>query len=205
MHENALTEVGARLFPQLREFRNFYLVGGTALALQIGHRLSVDFDLFSPSELPTGLRQKVKKVFSSCDIKFTYSAPEQLNLSVDGMKITFFNFSYPVVDSFVKYQGASLASVREISAMKAFVIGKRLSYKDYIDWYFMLKENHITLTEVIAHAEKKFGGEFNNRLFLGQLISIEDIRNQTIDFLRDEVDRKTVQKFLEDTVRSFEF
>ena len=52
MHEQVLTKEAAALVPLLRRFRGYYLVGGTALALQIGHRISVDFDLFSSKELP---------------------------------------------------------------------------------------------------------------------------------------------------------
>lgn len=52
-------------------------------------------------------------------------------------------------------------------------------------------------------ANKKFGADFNDRQFLGQLVSLEDIQTQKIDFLRDEVSRKTVEHFLDKTVKSF--
>ncbi len=203
MHDNALTEEGARLFPILSKFGGFYLVGGTALALQIGHRLSVDFDLFSTDDLSSDLLQKIKRVFVETSISTTYRAPGQLSLLVNNIKMTFFQFPYSVVDTFVEYRGVSMASVREIAAMKAFAIGKRLAYKDYIDWYFLLKEKHVSLGDVIAHAEKKFGGDFNDRLFLGQLVSFNEIRTQEIDFLRDPIDREMLTRFLTEEVRSF--
>ncbi len=98
-----------------------------------------------------------------------------------------------------------MATVREIAAMKASSIGKRLSYKDYVDWYFLLKEKHTTLKEVIALAEKKFNGDFNARLFLGQLVSLEDIPTQEVNFIRNEVGRNEIKKFLEEEVRSLTF
>ena len=55
MHREVLTEPAANLFPSLSRFRGFYLAGGTALALQIGHRISVDFDLFSDDAVPRTL------------------------------------------------------------------------------------------------------------------------------------------------------
>ena len=64
MHSEALTEEGLRLFPALTAFDDFYLAGGTALALQIGHRLSVDFDLFCEGPIDRTLLSKVKKVFA---------------------------------------------------------------------------------------------------------------------------------------------
>lgn len=203
MHDEALTKEAAPLLPKFARFKQFYLVGGTALALQLGHRLSVDFDFFSHEPLSPRLLEQVRRVFVSEKRVVTYRSPEQLNVGINGVKTTFFFFNYPVIEPFVAYKGAPLASVQEIAAMKAFAIGKRLSYKDYIDWYFLLKERRVTLSEVIALAEKKFGGDFNDRLFLGQLVSLSDTPTQKIDFLRDPVSRETVEQFLIKTVKEF--
>jgi len=206
MYEEALIKEAKKLFPRFGKFSDFYLVGGTALALQIGHRISFDFDFFSENELPTGLLQKIKRIFPGSAAEVIYKeAGEQITLSLDGVKTTFFHYPYPVIDKFVEYQGVPLATVREIAAMKAFSIGKRLSYKDYIDWYFLLSEKHVSLRQVIKLADKKFNGDFNARLFLGQLVSVADVPTQKIDFLRDAIDKKTVQNFFEKTVRNFKF
>ena len=203
MYDNALTEEGARLFPLLKKFEGFYLVGGTALALQIGHRLSVDFDMFSAEPLTGRLLERVKTVFAPASISVTYRAPDQLSLTINDIKATFFHYPYPTVNSLIEYRGVALANICEIATMKAFAIGKRLAYKDYVDWYFLLKEKHVLLTDVIVHAEKKYGGDFNDRLFLGQLVSLDDILTQKIEFLRDSVDRETIIQFLTQEVRNF--
>jgi len=196
MHEEALTERGKELFPRLGKFDGFYLAGGTALALQIGHRKSVDFDLFTEEALPERILQKVKQVFDDATVVTTYNVPGQLNIFIDNVKSTFFQYEYPVVEPFVMYKNVPLASIREIAAMKAFSIGKRLSYKDYIDWYFLLSEQHVALPDVITLAQQKFKNDFNDRLFLSQLASFEDIEDLPIDFLRDAVDRSIVENFL---------
>jgi len=203
MHEKALIKQAATLFPSFLKFKNFYLVGGTALALQIGHRISVDFDFFTSDELPSSLLRIVKRVFFNSSISVTYRSPEQLNVLIDNIQTTFLQYPYPAIDPFVSYQGISLASIREIAAMKAFAIGKRLSYKDYIDWYFLLSEKRIGLEEVIKFCQEKFGNDFNDRLFLGQLVSLADIPTQKIDFLRDPAERETIQRFLEKSVSKF--
>lgn len=205
MHEKALTKQAAILFPHFAKFKGFYLVGGTALALQIGHRLSVDFDFFSSDELTSNLLQRIKRVFHASTISVTYRAPEQLNVLIDNIQTTFFRYPYPVLNPFTRYQDVSLASIREIAAMKAFAVGKRLSYKDYVDWYFLLKEGYVKIEEMLPFCQKKFENDFNDRLFLGQLVSLQDIPTQKIDFLRDAVDRATIRKFLEATVRNFQF
>lgn len=204
MHDEALTTKAKSLFPRLSLFKNFYLVGGTSLALHIGHRLSVDFDLFSSqTTLSPQLLRQVKKIFTGSAIAVTYRSAEQLNLLIDNVKFTFFAFGYPLVYSAVPYKKVPLIKIQELAAMKAFSIGKRLSYKDYVDWYFLLKENHVRLGDVIRIAQKKFGNDFNDRLFLGQLVSLEGIHTQKIDFLRGEVNRETIRKFLEQTVRKY--
>jgi hypothetical protein len=203
MHEEALTNKAAALFPHLAKFKDFYLVGGTALALQIGHRISVDFDLFTKEPLPARLLSQIKRVFRGVSIEVTYRVPGQLNITMDGVKTTFFQFEYPTVRKLKRHKDVPIADVCEIAAMKAFSIGKRLSYKDYIDWYFMLKDEHVTISQVIEIAKKKFSNDFNDRLFLGQLVSLEDIPTQEIDFLRDGVDRATIERFLKDTVKKF--
>lgn len=196
MHDEALTKDAAFFFPKLLKFQDFYLAGGTALALQIGHRISVDFDLFSFSELSSNLLQKIKRVFTGSKMTLTYRAPEQLNLLIDGVKFTFFYFPYPLMTPFIRYKKVPMASTQELAAMKAFAIGKRLVYKDYVDWYFLLKEKRIGLPSIIRLAKQKFNGDFNDRLFLGQLVSLKDVPTQTIDFLRGKVSRKEIQKFL---------
>ena len=203
MHEEALTKESAALLPSFGWFDNFYLAEGTALALQIGHRLSVDFDFFSYEPLPKSLLGKVKRAFKERQLSVTYSAPEQLNLIIDGVKVTFFNYPYQTIYPLVPYKKIKLASVLEIALMKSFSIGKRLSYKDYIDWYFMLAEKQISLPEVIEGAKKKFDADFNDRLFLGQLVSMENIPFQKIDFLRNQISKETIEQTLGLAVKKF--
>lgn len=203
MHPEALTAEARVLVPKLADFEQFYLVGGTALALQIGHRISVDFDLFSEQPLNARLESRVLRKFRFLKPITTFRAPYQLNLTINNVKATFFHFEYPVIEPLIPFEGMQLVTVREIAAMKAYAMGQRLSYKDYVDWYFMLKGGHVNLKEVIALSEKKFGAQFNDRLFLGQLVSIADVKDQKIDFLQDRVDRKTIEKYLARAVQTF--
>ena len=138
MHDEALTKEAKELLPFFGAFKEFYLVGGTALALQIGHRLSIDFDFFSDKPLSRSLLQKVKRVFGGYKVLVTYQSPEQLNLVINGVKITFFYYPYQNIYPLITYRQIQLATINEIALMKAFSIGKRLSYKDYVDWYFLL-------------------------------------------------------------------
>lgn len=203
MHDEVLTKEAESILSSFYQFEDFYLVGGTALALQIGHRISADFDFFSFKPLPDDLLRKIKRVFEGQTISVTYSAPEQLNLIVGGVRVTFFSYPYQNIYPLLSHRGINLASVAEIALMKAFSIGKRLSFKDYVDWYFLLRDKRVSLKEVIVGAEKKFGADFNDRLFLGQLVSMENVPIQKIDFLKEAVSREDIAKFLEREVAEF--
>lgn len=203
MHAAALTEEGAVLFPRLARFAGFYLAGGTSLALQLGHRQSVDFDLFRDDALPDRLLTKVKRTFADFPVIVTYHVPGQLNVVVGDVKMTFFHYGYPPVERFVHYRNVPLLSVRELAATKAFSLGKRLAYKDYVDWYFLLSEKRVRLREVIALAKKKYGNDFNDRLFLSQLVSLDEVHSSPINFLRKPVDRASITRTLENTVRRY--
>lgn len=203
MHDECLTSEAKRLFPKLRSFSDYTLVGGTALALQIGHRLSYDFDLFTEQALAVNLSTKVKKVFSGEKIRPSFKVPEQYDLFVSGVKITFRHYPYHAVHASKRYKGVPLLSIKDIGASKAFAIGQRAAYRDYIDVYFILAEGHATLGDLIHIAKKKYGDEFNGRLFLEQLVYFGDISDTKVEFLRPAITEKELISALKKEVRAY--
>lgn len=200
MHDECLTSEAKRLFPRLRSFSDYTLVGGTALALQIGHRASYDFDLFTETILPKNLPSRVKRVFSHEKIRPSFQVPEQYDLFVSGVKVTFRYYPYPPVYACKRYQGVPLLSVKDIGASKAFAIGQRAAYRDYIDVYFIITEGHATLGNLIDLATKKHGNEFNGRLFLEQLVYLGDVSDTKVEFLRSEINTKQLMMALKKEV-----
>lgn len=197
MHREVLTKRAAELFPALAQFSGFYLAGGTGLAVQIGHRLSVDFDLFCRREIKRSLLPKVEKVFSDASsIVPLVNNADELTALVDGIKVTFLSYPFPVVDPLEAYENVPVLSIREIAATKAYTIGRRGAYKDYVDLYFVLSEGHATLGEIIDLAAIKFDNDFNARLFLEQLVFLDDVEDTEVHILRAAVTRGEVLKFL---------
>src|SRR3989338_10348213 len=92
MHANALNKETAAVFSRFKRFTPFYLVGGSALALQIGHRLSVDLDFFSAEELTSGLLPKIKRIFPDVSVEVTLRVTGQYNLLINRVKTTFFHY-----------------------------------------------------------------------------------------------------------------
>ena len=182
MHPEVLTKPAADLFESLGNFLGFYLAGGTALALQLGHRISIDFDLFSDTEIDRAMLQRVRREFPGATISPLVNNADELTVLVNEVKITFLQYPFPPRNSFVMYTNVPLLSVREIAATKAYTIGRRGSYKDYVDLYFIVSEHHAALSEIIERAEKAFGGDFDSRLFLEQLVFLDDIEAPKFNF-----------------------
>ena len=201
MHPEAITSEQKKVFNNLKNFPEYYLAGGTALALQIGHRISVDFDLFSPNDLPDNLLKKIRKIFKVSKIKVQISHSEQLTLSLNGAQLTFVRYPYPLIFKLITYQGVKFLSVPEIAATKAYTVGRRPNFKNYVDLYFILKEKFISLPGIINICEKKYKDEFNDRLFLEQLVYLEDVIEAPIQFLKKPVTKEEMLKFFEKEIK----
>ncbi|MEA1877629.1 MAG: nucleotidyl transferase AbiEii/AbiGii toxin family protein [Bacteroidota bacterium] len=136
----------------IEEFSNLRLVGGTALALQIGHRRSIDLDLLGEVNFET---LDKTAAFRNFDKVTALSASKNINIySIDDVKVDFVNYSYPWLQDQLVEDGVRLADIEDIAAMKLAAITGRGSRKDFIDIYFLL-QNH-SLREMLAFYKKKY-------------------------------------------------
>lgn len=201
MHLEVLDERGKEIFFHLKKFKDFYLAGGTALALQLGHRVSDDFDLFSPKSISRSLLQKVKSVFPSKKITVSVNNRNELTFFVSGKKVTMLAYPFSVLLPYVNYDGIKFLSPKEIGATKAYTIGRRGSYKDYIDIYFLLRLRRATLKEIIMLASKKYKKDFHSRLFLEQLLYLDDVGDTNIKFLKKKIVKSELLDFFKKEIR----
>jgi len=118
MHREVLTKPAAELFGSLAQFFGFYLAGGTALALQIGHRVSVDFDLFSADEIDRGFLRRVRRAFPEAEVLPLINNADELTTLVNGVKVTFLRYPFPPDEPFVVYENVLLLSVRDIAVRR---------------------------------------------------------------------------------------
>ncbi len=175
---------------------NFYLAGGTALALQLGHRISVDFDFFTSGNFEN---EKLVKLAKSTFYGFKVSLIQNENdtltfLLDDSIKISLFKLSYDNVFPLIETKYFNLAQVKEIGVMKLLALF-RATYKDYIDLYYILKKYE--LAYLINAAEKKHN-EFDKTIYLRALLSYDDVDDFPIAFTPGfEVDRSSVFNFIE--------
>lgn len=134
----------------------FYLAGGTALALQLGHRLSVDLDFFSADDEITPA--SVKEITTILQKEFTVSLVDAglggLLVGVEDSYVGFYHYSYPLLVPTVELNNIVLAGLLDIGLMKMDAIAGRGSRKDFYDLYFIAQE--IPLDEILAQGAKKF-------------------------------------------------
>jgi hypothetical protein len=204
METDVLTPTARALFPLLSRFRDdFYLAGGTALALQIAHRESIDFDLFSDEPITRKLLTDAESEFAGKPLEVLENTSEELTITISGVKVTFLHYPFPPLLPLVDIEPLPLLSTKEILASKAYTIGRRGEFKDYVDIYAGLRGNHSSLPEIIGLAHKKYGDAFNGRLFLEQLVHLDEIPEYPIEFIGGTVERVEVDRFLRDAVSSF--
>lgn len=174
MHKEILSEAQVKILSLLREFSDeFGMVGGTAIALFIGHRESIDFDLFSVKEFDNlDIKRKISKY--GLIERIITDENGQYTVVVNGVKITFLYYPFLIKFSNNFDDIIKIPDLLTLAAMKAYVLGRRVKWKDYVDLYFIFKEHH-SFAEVIKKAKEIFGNEFNEKIFRTQLAYFNDI------------------------------
>ncbi len=175
MHSEILTEKQKSVLPILKKYsEEFGLVGGTAVALHIGHRESIDFDLFSCREFENSDIRKILSLSGEKIKRVIRDEKDEFTFILKDVQMTFFHYPFRIefeddFDGLIK-----TPTLLTLAAMKAYVLGRRVKWKDYVDLYFILKDYH-NIKEVSKKAREIFKGEFNEKIFREQLAYFEDI------------------------------
>lgn len=186
------------LLPVIREFkREYYLVGGTAIALYLGHRRSIDFDLFKFSMISA--KKNVEKLSrSNVNFTITRNVTEQLNLIANNVKMTFFQYPFQIEAKNDFEKVIRIPDLLDLAAMKAYALGRRSKWKDYVDLFFLLKDK-FTLQQIIDRSIMIFGDLFSDKLFRSQLSYFDDIDyTEEVDYLVNAPSDAEIKSFLID-------
>lgn len=161
--------------------RPFYLAGGTALALQLGHRESHDFDFFSQTQgsepVRSWLENLPRSVIRDADA-FTVHA------DIAGVKVSFISgYKYPLVLPLVSAGSLSMAAIMDIALMKMLAITHRATLRDYLDLAVILRD-HCSLQELMEKSAEKYGMKFNVMLSVRTMVHFDDL-DEEIPILLD--------------------
>src|ERR1039458_930724 len=141
MHEETLAKPTRKLFDTLGSkawLSNFYLAGGTALALQLGHRMSVDLDFFSAVEFSE--QEVIEQLREIGPLEIFQTARQSVTGALEGVKFSFLGYKYPVLKRGEPWHDIAIASVEDIACMKLDALSNRGTKRDFIDVYFIAKK-----------------------------------------------------------------
>ncbi|MBI5356716.1 nucleotidyl transferase AbiEii/AbiGii toxin family protein [Candidatus Collierbacteria bacterium] len=130
-----------------------YLAGGSALALRFGHRHSIDFDFFS--QMPFDPHEMSAALASIGSFQEELAKGISLIGTFNGIKMSYFQYSYPLLEKTDNFLGVAVANQADIGAMKIVAIGDRSTRKDYIDIYELVQQGY-ALDEILLWYDKKY-------------------------------------------------
>ena len=168
MHPEALTREALALLPRLgplAERHGFILAGGTSLAVHLGHRVSVDLDLFSEETfVPDLLAGELRSVQLNPEVM--QLAPGTLSVVTDGVKVSFFHSAPPFVDPPKRYKGLAVASILDVAPMKLVAIAQRSARRDFVDLYVILHQT--SFRSVAERAVQRYGAGLIEPVVIGK-------------------------------------
>jgi len=179
-------------------FSQLRLVGGTSLALQLGHRKSVDIDLFGKLNIDKYELDEILRSYAS--IK-TLRTSKNINIYLlNGIKVDIVNYSYKWLFKPISIDGLFLADIKDIAAMKLSAITGRGGKKDFIDLYFILQK--YKLDEIINFYNKKYpdGSEF---LLLKSLAYFDDAEQDEKPYMIKDIKWKQVKQFIKNELNKY--
>lgn len=178
---------------------NAYLAGGTACALQIGHRISVDLDFFTPQEFDA--KELVRALKNIGKFKLDRQSWGTILGEFEKIKFSIFVYKFPVLGPFKSLSGINILDLRDIAAMKIDAISTRGIKRDFIDLYFICQKG-ISLKEVLSLYDRKYGTLASNIVHIQKsLVYFVDAEMTTVPKMLKEVAWEDVKKYFEDGVK----
>lgn len=199
MYSNILSAEQKKLLGLLSSFSDqFYLSGGTAIALQIGHRQSIDFDLFKDSSINSNNVVKIIKNSNYSIQRTLENTGDEFTAIINNVKITFLYYPF-AIDEFNNFDNyIQIPTLINLAAMKAYTLGRRPKWKDYVDLYFLFK-SYFTIDEISEKAISIYGNLYNEKLFREQLCYFEDIDySESVNYIDTPLDKEVIKSYLID-------
>ncbi len=180
----------------------FYLSGGTALALQLGHRGSEDLDFFCERSFdPLLLQQRLERLGTLTD---TEVGQDTINTYLDGVKLQFLGYPYPLLEPMVVWEGIKLSSLLDIACTKLITVSMRGSKKDFVDVYVLLQR--LSLANMCAAVGRKYTGvDYSVPHLLKSLVYFDDAEGQPMPRMFLDISWDMVKQGIVSAVRQYKF
>lgn len=178
---------------------SFYLSGGTALSLQLGHRESEDLDFFNEKLFDPGTIEKQLLSFGS--LSETMLDRGTINTYLDGVKLQFLEYPYKLLEPPTEWEGIKISSIIDIACSKLQTVGMRGSKKDFIDIYFLLQK--FSLASLLDYTKNKYSeSDYSETHILKSLVYFDDANDQPMPRMHKEVSWEQIKKVITEEVKS---
>lgn len=199
MHWNIIDDKRYRLLKNITEIvsiPNYYMIGGTALSLQLGLRESYDFDFCVPEQFNNEVL--LEELGTLGDIKVKQNQKGTCDILLNGVQVSFFYYPNKIINDFVitnEIPKLKLASILDIAIMKVVDIGGRGAKKDFFDLYNIINKYKINIEEISKGLIEKCGEQTNYVNIIMGLSYFEDAEQEELPKLYVEYDWKEIKKF----------
>lgn len=192
------TRKNLELLGELSFTQNFYLAGGTAVALYFGHRLSFDLDFFTTNSFDS---EELTAILKQKGLIVEQIHKDTLLGKLNGEKVSFFYYQYPLLDKQTVWNNIQVASLADLAAMKVDAISSRGKKRDFIDLYIIQKK--ISLSKAIDYYENKYHTLANNILHILKSLSyFTDAEEDEMPQMIQMISWEEVKTFFEKEVQT---
>ena len=208
MYWNVIDENRKNLLKDLTDsinITNYYMIGGTALSLQMGLRESYDFDFCVPEKFNNEILLQELKNIGNVDV--IQNQEGTCDVILNNVQVSFFYFPNKVINNFEKtaeIPKLNLASILDIAVMKVVAIGGRGSKKDFFDLYYILNRANVTIDQLIDGLIIKYGKNINYSNTIMGLSYFEDAEQEILSKTFVEYDWNEIKKFFIDLQKEFQ-
>ena len=199
MYWNIIDENRYKLLKDITEIisiPNYYMIGGTALSLQLGLRESYDFDFCVTENFNNELLLKEIQKLGKIEVKQNQKGT--VDVILNGVQISFFYYPNYVIKEFIvvdEMPKLKMASVLDIAVMKVVAIGGRGAKKDFFDLYNIMSKTNITIDELAKGLLKKCGNNVNFANIIMGLSYFEDAEQEILPKAFVEYNWEEIKKF----------
>lgn len=192
--KNLIGSLGRAVF-----LKSFYLAGGTGLALQLGHRISGDFDFFYQGRFDEA--RLIQNLSDIGQFRLEGKSEETVIGILDGVKVSFLGYKYPLLYRPGIAEKLAVANVIDIACMKIDAIASRGAKRDFIDVYFVAKEV-APLRKILGFFRKKYASIGYNAAHIKKgLVYFDDAEDEPVPMMLKEADWEEIKSFFRSEIR----
>lgn len=188
----ASTEATLGVLRDASVVNSFYLAGGTGLALQFGHRLSLDLDFFAEEQFDED--RLLDRIQNLGNFSLVTKAPYTLHATLGETKISFLGYAYPMLFATGTFDGVAVADPRDIACMKLTAAASRGTRRDFVDLYFAARQFGLTeLLQLFARKYEKTG--YSRTHILKSLVYFADAEKDPMPTMLKPLSWEDVKQF----------